>query len=272
MPKQRLLITGASGAVGTLLRPLLRDRYDLVLTGRKSIETVDGEEAVAGDITSRDFVEEITQGVDGILHLAGAVGKSLTYEETIGPNYDALLHLLEACRRKRIERFIFASSHHIVGMLPSNREWDESATIAPDGFYGLSKAFGEAACAMYALKFGIRTLVIRIGNADPKIVDGRRERIWISGPDLAAIVHQGMESANLTYEIVNGVSKSGRPLLSRRPTGQIEYEPVSHSGGNRASDFRPLETLTEGDGISYVGGLFAADELPTPFDRSDSRT
>ncbi len=262
MPKQRLLITGASGAVGTLLRPLLREHYELVLTGRKTIDTVDGERAVAGDITSAEFVEQITQDVDGILHLAGAVGKSLTYEETLGPNYDAVLLLLEACRRKRIERFMFASSHHIVGMLPSDRPWDESATIAPDGFYGLSKAFGEAACAMYALKFGIRTLVIRIGNADPQIVDGRRERIWISGPDMAAIVRQGMESPTLRYEIINGVSNSDAPLLDRRPTNQLTYEPKSHSRGNRAPSFRPLETLTESDGISFVGGLFAADRLP----------
>ncbi|RUX21259.1 hypothetical protein EOA13_36970 [Mesorhizobium sp. M7A.F.Ca.US.011.01.1.1] len=93
----------------------------------------------------------------------------------------------------------------------------------------MSKAFGEAACAMYALKFGIRTLVIRIGNADLAIVDGRRERIWISGADLVALVRQGMESRDLTYEIVNGVSNSEVPLLARRSTDQIEYEPVSHS-------------------------------------------
>lgn len=264
MPKPRLLITGATGAVGTLLRPLLRERYELILTGRKPIETEVGEDAVAGDITSRDFVDRITDGVDGILHLAGAVGKSLTYEETIGPNYNALLYLLEACRTKSIERFIFASSHHIVGMHPSNQEWDENATLAPDGFYGLSKAFGEAACAMYALKFGIRTLVIRIGNADPKIVDGRRERIWISGQDLVTLVDQGMTATDLNYEIVNGVSNSDQPLLARRPTTQIGYEPISHSRGNRAVGFRPLESLSGGDGINFVGGLFASEPLPRP--------
>ncbi|WP_164780616.1 NAD-dependent epimerase/dehydratase family protein [Mesorhizobium sp. M7A.F.Ca.US.011.01.1.1] len=104
MRKPRLLIAGASGAVGTLLRPLLRDYYDLPLTGRKAVDTVEGEGAVAGDITSSDFFDRITDGIDGILHLAGAVGKSLTYEETLGPNYNAVVLLLEACRRKRIER------------------------------------------------------------------------------------------------------------------------------------------------------------------------
>ena len=96
------------------------------------------------------------------------------------------------------------------------------------------------------------------------IVSLHRERIWISGADMAAIVRQGMESPKLKYEIVNGVSNSDSPLLTRRATAQLDYRPLSHSHGNRASDFRPLETLSESDGIAFVGGLFAAEPLPKP--------
>jgi uronate dehydrogenase len=257
-----LLVTGATGAVGTLLRPFLRERYDLLLTGRKPLEPAAGETYVRGDTADAGFVEEITTGVDGILHLAGAVAKGLSFEETLAPNYRSVLLLLEACRRKAIDRFIYASSHHIIGMLPSDRQWDETAPIIPDGFYGLSKAFGEAACAMYATKFGIRTLIVRIGNADPKIVDARRERIWISGEDLTTLVVEGMESPTLSLEVVNGVSNSDRPLLALKPSTQITYRPVSHSSGNRAEVFRSFDVLTEADGIGRVGGLFAASELP----------
>lgn len=264
MKKKRLLITGATGAVGTLLRPLLRERYELVLTGRKHLEAQSGEDFVSGDITSPAFVDAITQNVDGILHLAGAVSKELSFEESLDPNYRSVLLLLEACRRRKIDRFIFASSHHIIGMLPSTQSWDESAPIAPDGFYGLSKAFGEAACAMYAMKFGIRTLVVRIGNADERIVDGRRERIWISGEDMAALVVEGMEADGLTFEVVNGVSNTPNPLLSRKPTRQLQYRPQGTTEGRRAQHFRDLASLSEADGISYVGGLFAAHSLP-PF-------
>ncbi len=262
MEKKRLLITGATGAVGTLLRPLLRTRYDLVLTGRKHLETHDGETFVPGDIASSAFVDSITENVDGVLHLAGAVSKELSFEESLDPNYRSVLFLLDACRRKGIDRFIFASSHHIIGMLPSSRSWDESAPIAPDGFYGLSKAFGEAACAMYAMKFGIRTLVVRIGNADEQIVDGRRERIWISGEDMAALVIEGMEAPGLSFEIVNGVSRTPDPLLDRRSTRQLDYQPRSTTEGKRAPHFRELATLSEADGVAYVGGLFAANPLP----------
>lgn len=262
MEKKRLLITGATGAVGTLLRPLLRTRYNLVLTGRKHLDTHHGEVFISGDITSPAFVDAITWNVDGILHLAGAVSKDLNFEESLGPNYRSVLLLLEACRRRNIDRFIFASSHHIIGMLPSTQSWDEAAPIAPDGFYGLSKAFGEAACAMYAMKFGIRSLVVRIGNADEQIVDGRRERIWISAEDMAALVIEGMEGADLSFEIVNGVSNTPNPLLVRRPTRQLSYEPRSSTAGKRAPEFRDLASLTEADGISYVGGLFAANPLP----------
>lgn len=262
MEKKRLLMTGATGAVGTLLRPLLRKRYDLVLTGRKHLDPHEGEVFVPGDIASAAFVDTITENVDGILHLAGAVSKDLSFEASLDPNYRSVLLLLEACRNKAIDRFIFASSHHIIGMLPSSRSWDESAPIAPDGFYGLSKAFGEAACAMYSMKFGIRTLVVRIGNADTQIVDGRRERIWISGEDMAALVVEGMEARQLKFEIVNGVSNTRDPLLQRRTTDQLHYEPQSHTDGRQAPGFRDLASLSEADGLSYVGGLFAANPLP----------
>lgn len=263
MRRKKLLVTGATGAVGTLLRPLLREKYDLVLTGRKALEPTAGEVFASGDISSKAFVDEITDGnIDGILHLAGAVSRTLNFEDTLGPNYRSVLLLLEACRAKFIDRFIFASSHHIIGMLPSNRQWDETAPIAPDGYYGLSKAFGEAACSMYALKFGIKTMIIRIGNADPQIVDARRERIWISGDDLTALVVEGMESPSLSLAVVNGVSESDRPLLSRATSTQFRYEPASHSKGHRSPSYRDLASLTEADGMSFVGGLFASEELP----------
>ncbi|WP_394890503.1 NAD-dependent epimerase/dehydratase family protein [Mesorhizobium sp. AaZ16] len=258
-------MTGATGSVGKLLRPLLRHSFDMRLTGRETIlDLAEGEEFMAGDLVDPAFAQKTVEGMDGVIHLAGLVAPSVTFTQTLGPNYQAVLNLLEACRQQKVGRFVFASSHHIIGMLPADRPWDGDAPVAPDSFYGLSKAFGEAACAMYARRFGIQTLVVRIGNADPEIVDGRRERIWTSGRDLADLVTLGLTHPELDYAVVNGVSRCDDALLGFETAAPFGYEPKDSSAGNRASHFRSRETLTAQDGAAYVGGFFAVNELPNP--------
>jgi uronate dehydrogenase len=215
-----------------------------------------------------DFALRLVYGMDGIVHLAGLVAPAVTFEQTLGPNYRAVLNLLEACRRKEVKRFVFASSHHIIGMLPADRAWDGDATIAPDSFYGLSKAFGEAACAMYATRFGIRTLVVRIGNADPAVADGRRERLWTSGRDLADLIEIGLTHPDLDYAIVNGVSRCDDALLATGTAAPFGYTPKDRSAAHRAIHFKPRASLTAQDGAGYVGGFFAVNELPSPVVRA----
>jgi uronate dehydrogenase len=188
----------------------------------------------------------------------------VSFEDTLNGNYRALLAMLEACRQEKVQRFVFASSHHIVGLLPSDRMYDEAAAPVPDGFYGLSKAFGEAACALYAHRFGIATLVVRIGNADPQIVDGRRERLWVSGRDLAQLITIGFTTPGLRYEVVHGVSQCPSPIFSNDAAERLGYRPADAAGDHHAPEFRALSELTEADGAAQVGGRFAADPLPDP--------
>ena len=164
----RILLTGAAGAVARLLIPVLQQHHKLCLA---DLQPLTG--ALQGDLADPSFAREAVCGVDAVIHLAGLVASQVTFEDTLDPNYRSVLSLLEACRREKIRRFIFASSHHIQGLLSSQNNCAEPGPLAPDGFYALSKAFGEAACAMYAHRFGIRTLVIRIGNAHVQVVDGR---------------------------------------------------------------------------------------------------
>jgi uronate dehydrogenase len=262
----RILVTGAAGAVGRLLTPLLRADYSLRLCDLRPMEPSCGE-AVQGDLADPAFARRMVAGVDGVVHLAGLVASQVSFEDTLHGNYRALLSLLEACRHGNVRRFIFASSHHIIGLRPSNEVYGEAAVPAPDSFYGLSKAFGEAACAMYAYRFGISTLVVRIGNADPQVADGRRERLWISGRDLAQLVQIGMTAGALRYEIVYGVSNCPDAIFSNEAAKQLGYRPVDSAAECHGPAFRALRELGAEDGPDRVGGRFAADSLPDPFIR-----
>jgi uronate dehydrogenase len=264
MTKKRILLTGAAGRVGRLVRPLLQSAYALRLCDLASVERLAADdEILVGDLADPAVALRAVDGVAAVVHLAGLVAPAVSFEDTLAPNYRAVLNLLEACRQRGVERFVFASSHHIVG-LHAPEAVAADAPLAPDGFYGLSKAFGEAACALYARRFGIRTWTVRIGNADPEVVDGRRERLWVSGRDLGQLLAIGIEHPEVRCEVVYGVSNCPDPFFSDTTASRFGYRPLDHAAEHRAANFRPLAAMTAAEGAGYVGGLFAATELPDP--------
>jgi uronate dehydrogenase len=266
--RKRILITGAAGSVGSTLRPLMPDKYALRLCDLAPIQAgAESNEILQGDLAEPTLAFRAVDGVDGVVHLAGLVASEVSFEETLAPNYRAVLNLLEACRQAGVRRFVFASSHHILGLHALGRVADD-APVAPDGFYGLSKAFGEAACALYARRFGIRTLIIRIGNVFPEVTDGRRERLWLSGRDLIQLIELGLEHPEVNCDIVYGTSNCPHPFFPNDTARRLGYRPLDHAAEHRAAEFRPLAVMGAGDGAGFVGGTFAACPLPEPFRRS----
>lgn len=268
MTRKRILLTGAAGRVGRLLRPFLSETHALRLADINPVEAIAADdEIVQGDLADPELARRAVEGVVGVVHLAGLVAPAVSFEDTLAPNYRAVLSLLEGCRHTGVDRFVFASSHHIVGLHPSGRLRDDPHP-APDGFYGLSKAFGEAACALYAGRFGLRVLVVRIGNAHPEISDGRRERLWVSGRDLTQLVRVGLEHPAIRFEIVYGTSECPEAFFPNETARRLGYRPQDHAADHRAQGYRPFSEMTAADGVGRLGGLFAAADLPPPFERT----
>jgi len=266
MTPRSVLITGAAGNVGRLLRPLLGRHFAMKVTDIVDFRSEEGETKIIGDLSSADFCRHAVSGVDAIVHLAGLVGPDFDFEETIEPNYRAVLNLLEVSRFHGVRRFVFASSHHAVGLYPSSGRYHECAPPAPDGYYGLSKAFGEAACSMYARRYGIRTMLLRIGNADPKVVDGRRERLWTSARDMAQLIDIGLRHTEVECDIVYAISNCPNPIFDNRRAEELGYRPVDFAVENRATNFKNLNELSS-EAVAKVGGFFAINELPAPSGR-----
>jgi len=51
------------------------------------------------------------------------------------------------------------------------------------GFYGVSKVAGEALCRLYADKFGLSTISVRIGSYENRPTSAREQRTWLSPSD-----------------------------------------------------------------------------------------
>ena len=100
MQPRRVLITGAAGTIGSVLRPALRERVEeLRLSDVVAIDDLTGPETfVAADLTDAAAVQAAVDGADAVVHL-GAVPVERPFEEIAGPNLHGAFHVFEACRR-----------------------------------------------------------------------------------------------------------------------------------------------------------------------------
>ena len=200
---ERVLITGAAGDVGRRLRQHLRGVYPtLRLSDRVPADPLGpGESFVKAELADLAAVEAVVRGMEGIVHLGG-VSTEGDWESILESNIIGLRNLFEAARRQKVKRVVFASSNHAIGFYPRRRRIGTDATVRPDSRYGVSKAFGEAMGALYADKYGLRVLCIRIGNVNDRPIDHRRLSIWVDPGDLAQLVRIGLEHPDLRYEVV----------------------------------------------------------------------
>lgn len=264
-PVKRILLTGAAGNVGRVLRPLLAARYDhLVSTDIAEIgDSRANETCLRGDITDPAFLANAVSQVDGVVHLAALVGPRYSYDEHAGPSFAGTACLFEACRLAGVRRIVYASSHHAVGFYQRGTLLDEHSPPRPDGWYGVSKVFGEAVGALYADKFGFRVLSIRIGSVGEDVKQERRLHILLTPRDLAQLITIGLSDAVEGHQIVYGVSRTDGAFFDNRNAFRLGYQPQ-----DTAADLVDAEALARSphnpDSVEgrHIGGPFAAADHP----------
>ena len=265
----QILITGANGQVGRIIRPHLLERYGaLRLSDRDEIEGLAANEtAVIAQLDDPSAVAAACEGVDAIVHLGGQPVEA-DWETINQSNIQGAYTLFEAARMAGVKRIVFASSNHVIGMYPRHSKIGVDHRVRPDSRYGLSKAFGEALGALYADKFGLRVMSIRIGNVTERPSDLRRLSIWIHPEDLVQLVTLGLEHPDLHHEIVYGVSDNVRSFWDNRSAYQLGYRPK-----HRAEDYATEALEAEADlppdpiGDQIHGGGFGSAEFDGDMDR-----
>jgi len=262
--KQRLLVTGAAGRVGNVLRPYLRERFDLVLFDRvAALDATHDEQVVVGDLGSYDSVSSAMEGCDAVVHLACVHGLDLTFDASLEGNVRGTMHVLDAAVEHGVRRHVYTSSHHVFGLHDAKTFDASHAPFAPDGHYALGKAFGELAYRSHGMRHGWRTMVIRIGNAAPRVPDARAGRMWVSARDLADLVRIGLTSPDVEFDVVYGVSNSQHPLFDNDRAHALGYEPRDWAEDHWADDFLSDADMPHELGGRFVGGAYAA-HAPVP--------
>ncbi|OWT57532.1 NAD-dependent epimerase/dehydratase family protein [Candidimonas nitroreducens] len=223
---RRILITGAAGQLGTLLRASLRGKAeilrlsDIAALGPRR----DGEELCPCDLVDAHAVHELMQGVDQVIHLGASLNVD-DWDQTLQVNIAGTYNVFDAARRAGVKRVIYASSHHAIGMYPIQEHLDDRAPLRPDSLYGLSKCFGENTARYFWDKFGLESVCLRIGSTRPKPSEPRELSTWLSEPDFSLLVQACLDAPSVEFSIVYGVSDNADSWWNNTHAARLNYAP-----------------------------------------------
>ena len=236
---QHIVITGGSGLMATALRPrLVRDGRSVLLLDLRRPDPAPveahGETADVVGIGDLDALTQAFRGAAAIIHLAGHPSER-PWEEIVATNIDGTRNVLEAARRAGVPRVLLASSVHAVGYYRA----EEVAGVAvpaprPDSYYGVAKVAMEALGSLYADRFGMTVLSLRIANFAERPTTHRGLSLWFSPDDFARAVEAFLADTGGGHRIAWGVSGNTRGILD--PGAAVGFGFVARDD---AEDFAP---------------------------------
>jgi len=264
-PIKNVLLTGAAGRLGGVLRE--------ALTGRVSLRLMDlaplgparaGEEIIMGDLGDRRLVGTAVQGMDAIIHFAG-IPTEAAWSDLLHANVVGTYNVFDAAREQGVRRVLYASSHHAVGYYRRDERIGPNAPPRPDSCYGATKATGELIGSLYADKFGLEVMSIRIGWCGEKPTARRHLATWLSYADLVRLIEWGLTLDPLGYEVVYGISRNKHAWWNNERAHALGYHP-GDSADHYADELAAAPAEPPSDAL-FQGAAFASANL-SPLSRA----
>lgn len=256
MTGKLLLLTGASGALGRKLVPALAARGYLLRLS--DIAPFPDPLPAQSDFTQADLsdapaVDALVQDVDCILHFGG-ISTERPWADIIGPNILGVVNIFEAARRQG-QRVVFASSNHTIGYYPRGQDLTITDPPRPDGYYGLSKVWGEMLGRMMYDKHGLESVHLRIGSAIHQPTEARHLSTWLSFDDLLAAVLAAIEAQAVGHAVIWAVSANSAGWWRGDDAARIGFV-----AKDNAADHAPLPIRDSMIAQRYQGSSFAAQD------------
>lgn len=225
MKKTRMFMTGSNGTIGHILIKAFKDKYELFLADKRPMEEKN-QNFILLNICNFDETLKAMKSIgkiDVVIHLAADPRVDAPWNSVIKNNIIGTYNVFEASRRVGVKKIIFASSNHATGMYenvePPLYEREGPAKISvdmparPDGFYAISKLFGENLGRYYSERYGIAVLCLRIGSLtssnDPTTTK-RFRSAFLFHEDLVQLVEKCIENKKIKFGVFYGVSDNTR--------------------------------------------------------------
>jgi len=225
---KKVVVFGGNGFIGSyIIEELLAKNYDVVSADLYPSKYVDDKYFVQCDIMDNNKVNDLVQGADIVYNFAGYANLDdaiANPTRAIELNVLGNLNILEACKKHKVQRFVYASSAYAMN--------DKGS------FYGISKLTSEKLVEEYYNKFGLEFTIVRYGSVygerdyhnnyiynlvkeamHTNIINhsgnGEEIREYIHAADVAKLALQVIESDEFVNEhiILTGVERMHRKEL-----------------------------------------------------------
>lgn len=284
------LVTGGAGFIGSHLVELLLEKgheviiIDNLSTGKRE-NLIRCKKAILHpiDILELDSLYPLFKSVDWVFHLAGLAACIPSIEKPIDyfdVNVKGTLHVLEASRKNRIGRVIYAASSSCYGE-PKEFPTPETAEKTPELPYALTKHMGEELVLLWDRVYGLSTLSLRLfnvygprasqsvlsifakqklGNEPFSIVgDGGQTRDFIHVSDVARAFYKAAESnlRGCALNVGSGIEESINSIADRMGASHRNYLKKRKGESNRSlADISKIKReLNWEPKISIIEGL-----------------
>ncbi len=252
---KKVLITGGAGFIGSHTADLLMEQgiavrvLDNLSSGHRHNLPVQHPllEFVKGDICDAQAVNSAMQGVSHCLHLAAQVSVVASLEDpefSAKQNIVGYVNVLDACRKHKVSRLVYASSAAIYGEPPS-LPLDENTAVKQLSPYGLEKQVNELYADMYHRLYAFSSLGMRFFNVygprqDPKspyagVIALFVDRITAAQP--VTVFGDGMQTRDFIY--VRDVARTNVAALKNKYQGACNV-----ATGKRTSLLDLINTLS----------------------------
>lgn len=266
---ERILITGAAGRLGSVLRkalPALATKIRLADRVPSGNLAANEEEAVF-DLSDMEATIAATKDCDAIVHLGGAPLEN-PWQTILDSNIRGTYHIYEGARKHGVRRVVYASSVHAIGYHEVEAQIGVDAPVRPDSLYGVSKTFGESLSRLYWDKFGIETACLRIFSSFPEPADRRMLWSYLSFADFGRLVEAALTAPRVGHTISFGTSDN--------KVKTVDNTGARHLGFIAKDSSEPFREKVEGNtpipdpkaaSVTYLGGWFC--DLGHPDDPVD---
>jgi dTDP-glucose 4,6-dehydratase len=269
MPKERVVITGAAGFIGSHLAEALLDRGYAVI-GIDNLLT--GDTANIAHLRNREF-EFIKHDVTNYIYIEGPVHYVLHWASPASPiDYLELpiptlkvgalgTHKALGLAKAKNATFVIASTSEVYGdpLEHPQKEsyWGNVNPIGPRGVYDEAKRFAEAMTTAYHRYHGVNTKIVRIFNTygpRMRIKDGRAVPAFISQAlrhEDVTVFGDGRQTRSFCYisDLVDGIirlmlSSTNDPVNIGNPAEmtieEIARVIIEMTGAKSQIVYRPL--------------------------------